>query len=117
MKLKRKEDQTVDVSVLLRRGNKIFKGSRDFKGLGRKWRGGGGGRNQVWEEMEEMYRGSGNGTEACSNGGMGNCGGFGSNQKVPDARKARASQDPTGLILAEIPHKEEGESVETISRG
>jgi hypothetical protein len=27
-KLKRKEDQRVDVSVLLRRGNKIIKGSR-----------------------------------------------------------------------------------------
>jgi hypothetical protein len=28
MKLKRKEDQRVDASVLLRRGNKIIKGSR-----------------------------------------------------------------------------------------
>ena len=62
MKLKRKEDQRVDASVLLRRGNKIIKGSRGWEGLGRK-RGGGGekeGQNQVWEEMEEMYRGSGN---------------------------------------------------------
>jgi hypothetical protein len=41
----------------------------------------------------------------------------GSNQKVPDARKARASQNPTGMTLAEIPHKGEGEHVETISRG
>jgi hypothetical protein len=32
----------------------------------------------------------------------------GSNQKVPDARKARASQDPTGMTLAEIPHKRGG---------
>jgi hypothetical protein len=27
----------------------------------------------------------------------------GRNQKVPDARKARTSQDPTGMTLAEIP--------------
>ena len=62
MKLKKKEDQRVDASVLLRRGNKIIKGSRGWEGLGRKRRGGGGGevKNQVWEEMEEMYRGSGN---------------------------------------------------------
>ena len=62
MKLKRKEDQRVDASVLLRRGNKIIKGSRGWEGLGRKRRGGGEKeeKNQVWEEMEEMYRGSGN---------------------------------------------------------
>jgi hypothetical protein len=29
MKLKRKEDQTVDASVLHRRGNKIIEGSRE----------------------------------------------------------------------------------------
>jgi hypothetical protein len=58
MKLKRKEDQRVDASVLLRRGNNIIKASR---GLGRKRGRGGGkeGQNQVWEEME-MFRGSGN---------------------------------------------------------
>jgi hypothetical protein len=62
MKLKRKEDQRVDASVLLRRGNKIIKGSRGWEGLGRKRKAGVGGevKNQVWEEMEEMYRGSGN---------------------------------------------------------
>jgi hypothetical protein len=43
--------------------------------------------------------------------------GHGSIQKVPDARKARASQDRMGMTLAEIPHKVEGEPVETISRG
>ena len=32
-------------------------------------------------------------------------------------RKARDSQDPMGMTLAEIPHKGEGEPVETISRG
>ena len=60
MKLKRKEDQRVDASVLLRRGNKIIKGSRGWEGLGRKRRGGKKGKNHIWEEMEEMYRGSGN---------------------------------------------------------
>ena len=40
MKLKRKEDQRVDASVLLRRGNKIIKGSRGLGELGRKRRGG-----------------------------------------------------------------------------
>ena len=57
-----KEDQRVDASILLRRGNSIIKGSKGWEGLGRK-RGRGGekeGQNQVWEEMEEMYRGSGN---------------------------------------------------------
>jgi hypothetical protein len=41
----------------------------------------------------------------------------GSHQNVPDARKARDSQDPTEMTLAEIPNKGEGEPVETISRG
>jgi hypothetical protein len=59
MKLKRKEDQRVDASVLLRRGNKIIIGSRGWKEFGRKRRGEGEreGKNQIWEEMEEMYRG------------------------------------------------------------
>jgi hypothetical protein len=60
MKLKRKEDQRAGVSVLLRRGNNIIKGSREWEGLGRKRWGDKKGQNQVWEEMEEMYRGSGN---------------------------------------------------------
>ena len=42
MKLKRMEDQRVDASVLLSRGNKIIKGSRRWEGLGRKRRGRGG---------------------------------------------------------------------------
>jgi hypothetical protein len=41
MKLK-KEDQRVDASVLLRRGNKIITGGRGWERLGRKKRGGGG---------------------------------------------------------------------------
>ena len=40
MKLKKKEDQRVDASVLLRRGNKIIKGSRGWVRLGRKGSGG-----------------------------------------------------------------------------
>jgi hypothetical protein len=62
MKLKKKENQRVDALVLLRRGNKIIKGSRGWERLGRKRRGGGEkeGKNQVWEEMDEMYRGSRN---------------------------------------------------------
>jgi hypothetical protein len=40
----------------------------------------------------------------------------GSNQKIPDARKARASQDPTVMTLAETPHKGEGEMMRHIQR-
>jgi hypothetical protein len=48
MKLKRKENQRVDASDLLRRGNKIMKGSRGWGGLGRKKKGGGKrGKNQL----------------------------------------------------------------------
>jgi hypothetical protein len=39
-----------------------------------------------------------------------------SHQHDPDARKARGSQDPTG-ILAEMPNKGEEVPVETIYRG
>jgi hypothetical protein len=62
MKLKSKEDQRVEASVLLRRGNKISKGSRGWEGLRRRRRGRGEkeGKNQLWEDMQEMYRGSGN---------------------------------------------------------
>jgi hypothetical protein len=62
MKLKRKENQRVDASVILRKGNKIIKESRGWEGLGRKRRGGGikEEKNQVWEEIEKRYRGSGN---------------------------------------------------------
>jgi hypothetical protein len=57
----RKKDQRVDASVLLRRGNSIIKRSREWEGFGRNRGGGGGkqGQNLVWEEMEQMYRGSG----------------------------------------------------------
>ena len=39
MKLKRKQDQRVDASVLLRRGNNTIKGSRGWERLVRKRRG------------------------------------------------------------------------------
>ena len=44
MKLKRKENQEVNVLALLRKGNKIIKGSRGWEGLGRKRRRGGRGK-------------------------------------------------------------------------
>jgi hypothetical protein len=40
MNVKKKGNQRVDASILLRRGNKIIKGIRGWKGLGRKKRGG-----------------------------------------------------------------------------
>jgi hypothetical protein len=114
---KRKEDQRVDASVLLRRQNKIIKGNRGWKGLGRKIGGGGEkeGKNQVWRRWRRCTEGQ-EIEQRCVAMGDEELGGD-SNQKVPDARKARASQDPTGVTLAEIPHKGEGEPVETISRG
>jgi hypothetical protein len=57
-----------------------------------------------------MYRGSGICTAVCRGTGV-------SKQKVPDARKARASQDLTGMVLAEIPHKGDTDPVKIISRG
>ena len=50
MKLKKKENQKVDASVLLRREIKIIKGSREWKEHGRKKRGGG-------EKVEESGMG------------------------------------------------------------
>jgi hypothetical protein len=53
MKLK-KEDQSVDVSVLLRKGNKTITEGRGREGPGRERKGRGekGGQDQVWEETE-----------------------------------------------------------------
>jgi hypothetical protein len=48
---------------------------------------------------------SGNLKEGCTTRGWG---ARDSNWKVPYVRKARGSQNPTGMILAEIPHKGEG---------
>jgi hypothetical protein len=50
----------------------------------------------------------------CSNGGWETRGSY---QKIPDAWKARGSQDSTGMTLAEIPNKGEREPVQTTSRG
>ena len=50
----------------------------------------------------------------CSNGGWG---ARVSHQKVPDDRKARVSQNPKGMRIAEMTNKGEGELVETIFRG
>ena len=40
-----------------------------------------------------------------------------SHEQVPDGRKPRGSQEPTGMRLPELPNKGEGEPVDTISRG
>jgi hypothetical protein len=40
----------------------------------------------------------------------------GSNQKVPDNKKAIASLDLTGMTLVEITYREEGEPFKTIFR-
>jgi hypothetical protein len=50
----------------------------------------------------------------CSNGGWGTgC----SHQQVTDGRKAKGSQDPTEMRLAEMPSKRRGEPEKTIPRG
>ena len=54
MKLKKKEDQSVDASVHLRRGIKIPTCGRWWKGFGRKKVGGGEmGQDLVWEETQD----------------------------------------------------------------
>jgi hypothetical protein len=106
----------MDASVLLRRRNKIIKWSRGWEGLGRKRRLGGVKDRQNWvsREMKEMFRAS-ESEQRCV--AMLAWRTRGNNQKVPDARKPRTSQDLMGMTLAEIPHKGEEEPVKTISRG
>ena len=60
--------------------------------------------DQVVGETGEMYRRPGNRTEVYSSGRWRT---GDSHQKVPDARKARCSQDPKGMKLAEIHNKGE----------
>jgi hypothetical protein len=61
MKLKKKEDQGVGASVLFRRGDKVTMGVRGWGALGGKRRGRvKKGQDQVWEETDKIYRGSGN---------------------------------------------------------
>jgi hypothetical protein len=76
MKLKKKRDQNMNASVLLRRGNKIFTGVRGWEGLGRK-RGGWGRKKGAGSCM----RGDGNDIQRFRNlnrsveqSGMGNWG-------------------------------------------
>jgi hypothetical protein len=61
MKVKKKKYQSVNISVLFKRGNKIIVGVRGCEGLGRK-RGVGedkkGVQDRMWEEMGEVYIGS-----------------------------------------------------------
>jgi hypothetical protein len=68
-----------------------------------------GGQNQVWEEMEEMFRGSGN--VAMGDGKLGVA-----TRKFQMPGKQEPPRIPTGMTLAKIPHKGKGESVETISK-
>ena len=70
------------------------------------------GKAQLWEETGMIYRESGNWTEVYSHEGEQT---EGSHQKIPDTKKARGSQDPKGMKLAEMSNKGEGEPVETIS--
>jgi hypothetical protein len=65
------------------------------------------GADQVWEETGIW--GSGIWTEVCSNWEWET---EGSHQQVPDARKARGSQDSTGMTLPEMSNKVKGEPVE-----
>jgi hypothetical protein len=106
--IKRKEDQIVDASVLLSKGNKIIKVSRKWERLGKKRREGTGKRG-----AEKGMEGDGGDVQRVrklnSNGAWGT---EGSNQKAQDTRKARASQDPLGMTLADL-----GEPVKTIFRG
>jgi hypothetical protein len=59
LKLKRKEDQRVDASALLRRGTKIIKGSRGWEGLVSMRRGGGEkeGKNQYGKRWRRCTEG------------------------------------------------------------
>ena len=57
MNSKKMEDQNVDTSVLLRRGDKLFMGGRVWKGLGRNLEGGREiGHDYIWEETVMIYR-------------------------------------------------------------
>jgi hypothetical protein len=70
MKFKKKENQSVDASILLRMENKIIMGGRGREEPVREREGKEkGGQDQVWEEIGEKYRGSGNRTEVCSSEG------------------------------------------------
>ena len=82
MNLKKKDDESVDASVLLRRRNKINIGARQMEEI--KWR-------SVIVGDEELG---------------------GSYYKVLCTWKAKASQDLTGMTLAEILNKVEIEPVE-----
>ena len=63
MNLKKKEDQSVDASVLLRKGNKIITGGRGWEELGKKRcrRGEKGGRIRYGERYERGLEGQKNG--------------------------------------------------------
>jgi hypothetical protein len=96
------------------RGTKYSREVEGGRELGGREKGDGekGEQEQVWSERGMIYRGSGIWTKVCHNRVWGT---GGSHQQVPDARKARGSQDTTGMRLVEMPNKGERELVETIS--
>jgi hypothetical protein len=61
--------------------------------------------------MVEKYKGSRNLMEVFSQRGWGT---QSSHLTVPDARKARGSQYPTGMTLAEIPNSGERDHIQRI---
>ena len=109
MMLKRQDDQRVNVSVQLRRNN-IIKGGMDLEG-----RGGGekrgtiryGRRCRRCTEGQEI-------NQRCFAMGDGELGVATRKSQMP---RNQESQDSTGMTLAEIPLKGEGDPVETISKG
>jgi hypothetical protein len=88
MKIKKKEGQSVDTSVLLRRGTKIIIVGRKWKRLGRKngGRGERGAGSGVVGDRSDVQRVK---TEECIKGEWGTGVSY---QKLPGARKARGSQ-------------------------
>ena len=111
--LKKKEDKSVDASVLLRRGSKIITGRRRWEEL----------RRNKEEKRKNVGAGSGVGGDRrdvqrvkkqrcvmCVAMGDGE-------QKVIDTRKTRGSQDPVVMTLTEIPNNRERDTVETIWSG
>ena len=88
-------------------------GGRGWEGLRRK-RGGVGGKerqDQLCKETRAIYKMLGIYTEISSNAG------WETGLVTSKFRKAKGSQDSTGLTLAEMPQKGEKEPVETIPSG
>ena len=115
MKFK-KEDQSLDASVLLRTYSKITKGRieggrlprRERKGRGKRWR-----QDNVFEMRERYGALVRKLNRNMSQWGMGN---WSSHWNVPVAGELSGSQVPMEMTLAEIPNKEQIVSVKTVDR-